>query len=182
MTTNRTVRRTLGGLSAVAVVAGAALVVLSPPAGAALSDPGVYGLVLLGAAAGLLVALAALAAADPDSADTGATPPPAGTESRDAGTGGVRADPGPASGSHAADGAGNDTAGEPVPGPTAGPAAEPDTGSGADTAGEGATAETDSIDSVQELFEQVADEEPGSLVDEDAAEGEFLFGGDRDRE
>lgn len=172
MTANRTARRALGVLSALAVVAGAALLVVAPPSGAALSDPGVYGLVLLGAAVGLLAALATLAATDTPPADR-TRPAPGG-----AGAGGApaadTADPTPEAGRRHAGEPGSDPSGEPA----GGPAAEP----GADAAAEGATAGTDSVDSVQELFEQVADEEPGSLVDEDAAEGEFLFGGDRDRE
>lgn len=159
MTANRTVRRTLGLLSAGAVLAGAALVVLSPPPGAALSDPGVYGLVLLGGATGLLVALATVAAAGTPPADE-ATPAPAGTT-------------GPAD-----DGGAESTA----PPATETVESVTDSTTGADAAQEETTG-TDSIDSVQELFEQVADEEPtGSLLDEDAVEGGFRFGGDRERE
>jgi len=179
MTANRTVRRTLGGLSAVAVLAGAALVVLSPPPGAALSAPGVYGLVLLGAATGLLVALATIAVAGPPPADK-ATPAPAGAEPGDAEPA-EDAVPAPDGAGEPTPGAAAEVGTDSTPPPAAdivGTAAE----SGTDATGEEAT-ETDSIDSVQELFEQVADEEPPrSLVDEDAAEGGFLFGGDRDRE
>jgi len=146
MTADRT-RRTLGGLAALSVLAGAALVVLAPPSGAALSEPGVYGLVVLGGAGGLLAALATLAVlgARPEAGDP-----------TDSGR------PGPAT----TDGSG-----------TPEPVADPD---GADDDhGEGDA--TDGVDSVQELFEQVADEEPPrSLVEEDAAEGGFVFGGDRE--
>lgn len=167
MTANRTAGRTLGALAAVAVAAGAGLLVLAPPSGAAFASPGVYGLALLGAGGGLLVALGYLSAtSEPDPAERPAATPGADPER----TPSTDPDPRPAPESEPAPEAEPTVASESDPDPEPEPEPTPNA-----TAGSGGTG------SVQELFEGSTEDDTDdidALLEGAADDSSFEFSED----
>jgi hypothetical protein len=158
MTANRTAGRTLGALAAVAVAGGVGLLVLAPPSGVALASPGVYGLALLGAGGGLLVALGYLSV----TSTAGTAEQPAAAPEPD-----PQPTPDPTAGPDS----------EPAPEPDPEPESEPEPQPDPDPA-PNAAAGSGGTGSVQELFEGSTDDETediDALLEGAAEDSSFEF-------